>query len=92
MIGRLENGDTVLRDMIDGDPVNFNRQPSLMVSNISTHRAVVTLDPNIKTLLMNVTSCALYNADFNSSESNRRLPMKFMQILHGINSVNAYMI
>lgn len=88
----LENGDTVLRDMIDGDPVNFNRQPSLMVSNISTHRAVVTLDPNIKTLLMNVTSCALYNADFNSSESNRRLPMKFMQILHGINSVNAYMI
>lgn len=53
----LENGDIVLRDMIDGDPVNFNRQPSLMASNISTHRAKVTLDPNIKTLLMNVAAC-----------------------------------
>lgn len=60
----LENGDIVLRDMIDGDPVNFNRQPSLMVSNISTHKAKVTLDPDIKTLLMNVLACPLYNADF----------------------------
>lgn len=66
----LENGDIVLRDMIDGDPVNFNRQPSLMVSNISTHKAKVTLDPKIKTLLMNVLACPLYNADFDGDQMN----------------------
>lgn len=58
----LENGDIVLRDMIDGDPVNFNRQPSLMISNISTLRAVVTLDPKILTLRMNVIACAFKRA------------------------------
>ncbi|QYB17636.1 DNA-directed RNA polymerase subunit beta [Pacmanvirus S19] len=66
----LENGDIVLRDMIDGDPVNFNRQPSLMVSNIATHRAKVITDPNIKTLLMNVIACAIYNADFDGDQMN----------------------
>lgn len=50
----LENGDEILRDMIDGDPVDFNRQPSLMISNIAAHKAKVILDPKIKTLLMNV--------------------------------------
>ncbi len=60
----LEIGDTVLRDMIDGDPVNFNRQPSLIVSNISCHRAVVIRDERNNTLRMNVLVCALYNADF----------------------------
>ncbi len=55
----LENGDIVMRDMIDGDPVNFNRQPSLMISNISTHRAKVITDPKIKTLLMNVLATPL---------------------------------
>lgn len=55
----LENGDIVLRDMVDGDPTNFNRQPSLTVSNISTHRASVIRNDNIKTLQMNVITCPL---------------------------------
>ncbi len=66
----LKIGDIVQRDMIDGDPVNFNRQPSLMASNISTHRAKVILDPSIKTLLMNVLVCPLYNADFDGDAMN----------------------
>ncbi len=61
----LENGDIVLRDMIDGDFVNFNRQPSLTVSSIGCHRAVVCRDPRILTIRMNVIACALYSADFN---------------------------
>ena len=28
----LEDGDTILRDVVDGDPVIFNRQPSLLIS------------------------------------------------------------
>lgn len=59
----LENGDIVLRDMIDGDPANFNRQPSLMLSNIGTHKVIVSQDPSMLTLRMNVLCCPLYNAD-----------------------------
>ncbi len=55
----IENGDIIVRDMIDGDPVGFNRQPSLTASNISTHRARVTRDPRILTLRMNVIACPL---------------------------------
>ena len=31
----LQEGDTVLRDMVSGDYIGFNRQPSLLISNIS---------------------------------------------------------
>lgn len=60
----LQIGDVVLRDLMDGDPVNFNRQPSLMPSNIACHRAVIITDPSIKTLILNVIACPLYGADF----------------------------
>lgn len=53
----VEIGDTVLRDVLDGDYVNFNRQPSLCPSNIAAHRVKVTRDPNIKTIRMNVIIC-----------------------------------
>lgn len=66
----LEVGDQVWRDMIDGDPVNFNRQPSLAISAISTNRAKVFRTPHIKTLMMNVLACALYNADFDGDAMN----------------------
>ena len=66
----LEIGDILFRDMIDGDPVNFNRQPSLMLSNISMHRVKVILDPNIKALIMNVIACPLYHADFDGDQMN----------------------
>ncbi len=62
----LENGDVVYRDMLDGDPVNINRQPSLKVSNIGTHKAVIIRDQRVKTLVMNVIACVLYDADFNT--------------------------
>ena len=55
----IEIGDTILRDVLDGDPVGFNRQPSLGSSNIGTHRVKVTRDPNIKTVRMNVIACPL---------------------------------
>lgn len=60
----LENGDIVVRDMLDGDIVDFGRQPSLTISNLSAMRAKVTRDPNIQTLRMNVIACKLFNADF----------------------------
>ena len=66
----LENGDTVYRDMVEDDPVPFNRQPSLKISNISTHRAVVCKNPNDKAIGVNVIDCALYNADFDGDQMN----------------------
>lgn len=60
----LENGDIIYRDVITGDVANFNRQPSLKPANISTMRVVVTEDPNILTLRMNVIACPLFDADF----------------------------
>lgn len=66
----LENGDIVYRDIIDGDVVGFNRQPSLAISNIGIHKVKVILDPEIKTISMNVMACPLYNADFDGDQMN----------------------
>lgn len=66
----LEVGDRVMRDMIDGDPANFNRQPSLKPSNIATHKVVVMTDPKIKVLMMNVIICPYYDADFDGDAMN----------------------
>lgn len=66
----IENGDVIYRDMITGDPVNYTRQPSLEVSNISGHYAVVCEDPSFLTLGMNVLVTPYYNADFDGDQMN----------------------
>lgn len=60
----LEIGDRIYRDLITGDPVTINRQPSLKPSNIGCHRAVISENTNILTLRINVIACKLYDADF----------------------------
>ena len=67
---QIEIGDTIIRDVLDGDFVGFNRQPSLAMSNIGMHKVIVTRDPNILTLRMNVIACSLYNADFDGDQMN----------------------
>jgi len=66
----LEMGDTIQRDIIDGDYVLFNRQPSLMFSNITALRVVVIKDKNINTLRINSSLCKLFGADFDGDEMN----------------------
>lgn len=64
----LENGDTVLRHLIDGDIVAFNRQPTLMKSNIAAvHIRVVK---GIKMIKMNVSIAILFAADFDGDAMN----------------------
>jgi DNA-directed RNA polymerase beta' subunit len=60
----VEIGDTVIRDVLDGDDVGFNRAPSLGPSSIGAHKVLVTRDPKIRTIQMNVIDCKLYDADF----------------------------
>lgn len=58
----LQNGDIVMRDMITGDYICFNRQPSLLFSNISGMRVVVMEVGD--TLRINPAICNYFNADF----------------------------
>ena len=64
----LEDGDVLMRDVINGDVVIFNRQPSLLGPSMSCHRAVILTET--KTLGMNISACALYAADFDGDAMN----------------------
>lgn len=64
----LKIGDIVSRDMIDGDVVLFNRQPSLLYSNITAFRIVVDPDPECCVVSFNVTIAHFFNADFDGDQ------------------------
>ena len=65
---QLQEGDIIMRDMITGDVIGFNRQPSLLFSSLSAVKVVVL--PKGETLRMNVSSCCLYHADFDGDQIN----------------------
>lgn len=64
----LQTGDIIMRDLISGDTIGFNRQPSLTFSSMSAVNVKVL--PDGETLRMNVSSCNLYNADFDGDQIN----------------------
>ena len=69
---QLQDGDVIMRDMITGDVIGFNRQPSLLFSSMSSVKVIVL---NIgETIRMNVSSCNLYNADFDGDQMNGIIP------------------
>ncbi len=65
----LSFGDVVYRDLIDGDLVQMNRQPSLHKSSIMMHTVRVSRGKK-ETLTLNPNVCAPYNADFDGDEMN----------------------
>ena len=67
---RLEVGDVLLRDVVNGDIAFFNRQPTLERSSIGVHRVIVIQDPSVHTFQMNVLACENYNADFDGDQMN----------------------
>lgn len=67
---RLQIGDIVHRDYVDGDVFDYNRQPSLTISNISGMKARVYRDPRVRVEGMNVLICPLFNADFDGDQMN----------------------
>jgi DNA-directed RNA polymerase II subunit RPB1 len=58
----IENGDLVHRHMMDGDPVIFNRQPTLHRMSLMCHIAKIMQRGD--TFRMNVACTRPYNADF----------------------------
>ena len=68
----LDNGDIVHRQMMDGDTVLFNRQPSLHKMSMMGH--VVKVMNVGDTFRMNVGDTKPYNADFDGDEMNMHMP------------------
>jgi DNA-directed RNA polymerase beta' subunit len=59
---QLQEGDVLLRDMVTGDDIGFNRQPSLLFSSLSSLKCVIL--NRGETLRHNVSVCNLFNSDF----------------------------
>ena len=68
----LNEGDIVHRHMMDGDPVLFNRQPTLHRMSMMCHVAKIMHVGN--TFRMNVGDTKPYNADFDGDEMNLHGP------------------
>ena len=67
---KIELGDTIERQLMNGDITLFNRQPSLHRMSMMAHR--VRVMPN-KTFRFNLCVCPPYNADFDGDEMNLHL-------------------
>ena len=70
----LEIGDTVIRHIMNGDWVIFNRQPSLHKMSMMAHRVRI-LDG--LTFRLNISATTPYNADFDGDEMNMHVPQSF---------------
>lgn len=68
----LEDGDIVHRHMLNGDPVLFNRQPTLHRMSMMCHVAKIMKQGD--TFRMNVADTKPYNADFDGDEMNLHMP------------------
>ena len=68
----LFEGDIVHRHLVDGDPVLFNRQPTLHRMSMMCHIVKVMKVGN--TFRMNVGDTKPYNADFDGDEMNMHGP------------------
>lgn len=68
----LQIGDTVHRHLLEGDPVLFNRQPSLHKMSMMCHK-VKPMKVG-KTFRLSVDATSPYNADFDGDEMNMHIP------------------
>ena len=71
---KLKPGDIVERHIKDGDPVLFNRQPSLHKLSMMCHKVKVINDDRLLTFRINVSVTKPYNADFDGDEMNMFVP------------------
>jgi len=73
----LENGDIVNRNLMDGDYVLFNRQPSLHKMSMMAHRVKVMKG---NTFRLNISVTPPYNADFDGDEMNMHVPQSITSV------------
>ena len=83
---KIEIGDIVERNVLNGDYIIFNRQPSLHKMSMMGHRVKIFKD-NL-TFRLNLSVTTPYNADFDGDEMNLHLPQsietkaEIMNIMH----------
>ena len=71
------DGDVVERYIREGDPVIFNRQPSLHVGSMMCHRVKIIYNTDkeiVQTFRLNPITAGPYNADFDGDEMNLHVP------------------
>ncbi len=71
----LHYGDIVHRHLLDGDPVLFNRQPTLHRMSMMCHFAKILKKGD--TFRLNVADTKPYNADFDGDEMNLHGPQDY---------------
>jgi len=64
----VEDGSIISRDLVTGDFIGFNRQPTLTPSSITMMEIIV--DPVSLAIGMSPLSCSLFNADFDGDQMN----------------------
>lgn len=74
---QLDVGDVVKRQLMDGDYVLLNRQPTLHKASM---QALKTVIKPIKTLKMNLAMAKAFNADFDGDEMNIHVPQSYEAI------------
>jgi len=75
----LEDGDIVHRHMMDGDPILFNRQPTLHRMSMMCHIAKIMQKGD--TFRMNVADTKPYNADFDKHLCRKQETLKGCNLL-----------
>ena len=70
----LEIGYIVERHMQNGDPVLYNRQPTLHKQSIMCHRAKIINNEKLMSYRLNLSATAPYNCDFDGDEMNVFFP------------------
>jgi len=88
----VESGDIVSRHMLDGDPILFNRQPTLHRMSMMAHFSKIMKTGN--SFRMNVADTKPYNADFDGDEMNMHMPQNEQSVAELINlaSVSNHLI
>jgi len=79
----LNYGDIVHRHMLDGDPILFNRQPTLHRMSMMCHFAKILKRGD--TFRLNVADTKPYNADFDGDEMNLHGPQDYESVAELIN-------
>jgi DNA-directed RNA polymerase II subunit RPB1 len=78
----LEDGDVVHRQLMDGDYVLFNRQPSLHRMSMMGHRIRVMKGDTFR---LNISVTPPYNADFDGDEMNLHAPQSIAAVAELMN-------
>jgi DNA-directed RNA polymerase II subunit RPB1 len=88
----VDEGDIVSRHMLNGDPILFNRQPTLHRMSMMCHIAKIMKVGN--SFRMNVADTKPYNADFDGDEMNMHMPQNEESVSELLNlaAVNNHLI